>query len=340
MLRLLLGLLVTIGALYYALRDIDCSTLLNHLFEADPLWMFLALLVFLLHYPFKALRWNLLVADYSPMSFRESLTLNTASVFCVMVIPFRIGEFFRPFAMQRRQGANPFTVFVSCMMERVLDGLVLALFFFLTLAFGDMTIESIPGTTLSLTGFGYLALGGFGAVLILFVLFAAFGETSLAILHRLAHYLPTRLAATTERTGEGLLVGVKILARRGRFIGVILYTFLFWLNLAVFTAICMQAMGIVPTWSNTFFTASLVVLGNTIPAAPGFIGTFQFFCRIALVAHGVPADLAVAFSLLYHAIQMVLILPLGGLALSVMSIGRKALGSMTELDLEQSQAPR
>ena len=49
-----------------------------------------------------------------------------------------------------------------------------------------------------------------------------------------------------------------------------------------------------------------------MPQAPGFLGTWQAGCVLALDLFGVPKDMAVGFSLLTWVVQMLVNVPLGG----------------------------
>jgi len=50
-----------------------------------------------------------------------------------------------------------------------------------------------------------------------------------------------------------------------------------------------------------------VNLGIMIPSAPGYIGTFQLFAKIALSAFGVGAAMGFSVAILAHAIQYFLV---------------------------------
>jgi hypothetical protein len=55
-----------------------------------------------------------------------------------------------------------------------------------------------------------------------------------------------------------------------------------------------------------------------IPAAPGFVGTFHAFCVVALLLCApVDFETAVAFSVVYHAANMVVLVVVGVICLSM-----------------------
>src|SRR5262249_34015578 len=73
------------------------------------------------------------------------------------------------------------------------------------------------------------------------------------------------------------------------------------------------ALGIdVPLLPASLACIVIVAAFVFMPQAPGFLGTWQAGCVLALDLFGVPRDLAVGFSLLTSLIQMLVNVPRGG----------------------------
>jgi uncharacterized membrane protein YbhN (UPF0104 family) len=53
-------------------------------------------------------------------------------------------------------------------------------------------------------------------------------------------------------------------------------------------------------------------LSSAISISPGNVGAFQLACVLALATAGVPREVALAFSLGYHAVHLVPVAVLGG----------------------------
>ena len=65
-----------------------------------------------------------------------------------------------------------------------------------------------------------------------------------------------------------------------------------------------------------------------IPAAPGYIGTYQLFAKLALGAFAVAQASAVALSFVAHALQYTLITSIGLLCLWRLGFSPRALGGL------------
>ena len=53
-----------------------------------------------------------------------------------------------------------------------------------------------------------------------------------------------------------------------------------------------------------FSVVALTFLATSLPAAPGFLGTFQYGCFLALTSYGVSVDAAAFFSLSYYLVMI------------------------------------
>ncbi len=83
---------------------------------------------------------------------------------------------------------------------------------------------------------------------------------------------------------------------------------------------------------------ALVAVFLMLPAAPGFVGTFQAGCILALGLYGVPKDPALSFSLVTHAVQLVVVMGIGGFCAAREGIGWRQLGAHAEPSAREVEA--
>jgi uncharacterized protein (TIRG00374 family) len=60
-----------------------------------------------------------------------------------------------------------------------------------------------------------------------------------------------------------------------------------------------------------FAVMVIVIIGITIPTAPGFVGNWHFFCILGLTMFGIPKADAVAYAVIYHVIAVGVAVVLG-----------------------------
>lgn len=80
----------------------------------------------------------------------------------------------------------------------------------------------------------------------------------------------------------------------------ILSSLVVWsLEAGLFIAI-LPVFGIAHSIQDGVIAMSVTNLGLLVPSSPGFIGPFHFFCSRAVMAHGVPEPVAIAYATLVH----------------------------------------
>ncbi|MDQ7029748.1 MAG: lysylphosphatidylglycerol synthase domain-containing protein [Ardenticatenia bacterium] len=89
-----------------------------------------------------------------------------------------------------------------------------------------------------------------------------------------------------------------------------------WLSEAVVYYLLMHAFGVTlparQMVGGAILLLTLINLGILLPSAPGYVGTYEYFGKLALVdVLGVPAGQAVSVVVVAHAVQYALVTALG-----------------------------
>src|SRR5881409_2673896 len=130
-----MGLVVTLALLTWALHDIDPRELVGYLRRADPLLLLAAVALATLTFPLRTLRWQLILRDVGGQRLPlASLWHATAIGFMANnLLPVRAGEFARAYAVRQGVSVRFTTALASIAVERVFDGLMLVGLFTLSL---------------------------------------------------------------------------------------------------------------------------------------------------------------------------------------------------------------
>ncbi len=101
---------------------------------------------------------------------------------------------------------------------------------------------------------------------------------------------------------KGLLVrfvsGLGVLGDFKSILWILVISVFLWFGTAFSNYFIFLAFGLKPPIYVSFVVLIMVVLGVSLPAAPGFIGTFQFFCVKALSFFHIPESLGFSISVL------------------------------------------
>src|SRR5216110_2675861 len=316
------GLVVTLALLTWALHDIDPHELGGHLRRADPLLLLAAVALATLTFPLRTLRWQLILRDAGGAAF-PLLPLWHATAIGFMannLLPVRAGEFARAYVAQQQLPVRFSTALASVGVERVFDGLLLVGLMTLAIASPAFPGHARIGTT-SVSGLATGAAAFFGAVLVVAVLVVHRPAPWLALLRRVTHaLLPARFAGRLTQVAEGLVAGLEVLKSPTRFVGVVAWSLLQWLVNAAAFALCFRAFGLPVPPEGAFLLQGIIGFGVALPASPGFVGVFEAATRVTLAIYGIDATRAVSYALAYHVSTFLPITLLGLYSLSRLRI--------------------
>ena len=164
--------------------------------------------------------------------------------------------------------------------------------------------------------------------LIAFVLFAAIvlglvaltlgGDLRDRLLQLALGPLPTPLADRVERMAESFLTGLGVLTRKGDLALVAVLSVVAWgFEASMYWAVARGfggSLAHVMNFAGSLLTTGVANLATLVPAAPGYVGTFE--AGVVLAAHGalgVPRGPALSFAILVHAALWLPITVLGAL---------------------------
>lgn len=294
-----LGLLISAGFLWYAFRGVDLNAVWQNVRRANLPLLFLAAAVVTLPFPLRALRWGPLLRPAHPTSrFRPRFAATSIGFMANNLLPARIGEFARPYALSRLEPVRMSAAFGSLVVERMFDGVVVVLLLLITLAwptFPDVTGRDFGTLALWV---GAIVLGLFVAMLVMVI---RPEESVLWFESTVARLLPEAIRRPVVDVLEAFLEGLGALRDGLLVIEIFLWSLLVWLAACLGLWIGLFAFGIQLPFVAAVFLNSIIALAVSIPSAPGFFGVYQAAARIGLVeVWGVATSPALAFAIGFH----------------------------------------
>ncbi|MHB1325909.1 MAG: lysylphosphatidylglycerol synthase transmembrane domain-containing protein [Thermoleophilia bacterium] len=299
--------LLTLAIIIYALVF---HVKYNRLVEAfaNVAWAFvlLALLANFSSIMLKVASWKFIYDDtFEDVKGRwRDLTSGLMIGFLVnLVIPARVGELARAFVVSRRQDlrgqpVSRSTVFGTIVLERVFDGVALAMIVIYGIVHMDMPGWAYKGAIVLLTICFFFAL----VMIVLEVkrekLQKGVEQTRASLEeehHPLWRRLGLRLFGVIARFSEGQ----KVLRNPGRVVAICFSTAASWMSqlIAIYfslSAFHLERIGML----GALLLLILINVAGALPATPGNVGVFQLATVIPLIAtYGVPTTKAIAFSI-------------------------------------------
>lgn len=313
--RLLLSLAIGAAMLYLAARKIDWSGTWAAL-AAARWWVLLPYFgTMAVQHLFRAWRWKFLLAPIHPVPLRRILPVASVGFAAIIALPLRMGELVRPYLI-----ADPPRIRMShglgtMAVERVVDGLILALGCFAVVMLARARGAPVPGWLL---GAGLVALAVFLAALVVLVMALWQRRRAVELCRCLFGLISPRLGDRLAGIAEGIVDGFSALPSARAMVLFLAGTLAYWALNGV--AVWSMSWGFAIDLGLGASTAMMVIVGVgiMIPAGPGFIGNFEFFASGALDLYApreVVAQRGAGFILALHAANAAWYVVTGALAL-------------------------
>ncbi len=288
----LAGISVSVLFVYLAIRWADLQEFLRALGTVDLRWLLAAVLVYLLGFPIRSLRWRRILLNQKALSVRDVVAPVVLGHMANNLLPARAGEVYRAHVLGRRAHLSRSVVVGSIVAERTFDGLMLVgaiLFvFFLYPEAGFL------GGAALFTGFVFLAL----VAGIVFYGFATPGTHR--IVDRIVGLLPHRLQKIVAQRLMLFLEGVRSVSTTGGYLKTGVYTVLIWALEAAAILLTILSFGVVLPVGGYLLVYVMVTLGTTLPSGPGYIGPYQYAFVLALGLFAISREEALAISVAAH----------------------------------------
>ena len=311
------GLLLSIsGALmWYAVRGQDLSRIGHYIATANYFWLTLTLTLSALGYFSRAYRWQMqLKASQTPAPYWAVYHAMMVGYLANIVLP-RMGEVIRCSVLRRTSGVPVQVALGTVVTERVIDvlvllGLVVSLLLLDFNTFWNfVTVQVLGGRyeALARNRTPLLIAAIIGGVLLL--------ATGYALFRNLERLRQNAFFNKSVLFVKGLLAGVFSvlkLENKGVFLLHTLFTWLVYYLMDYLAFFCF------PETYNLDVKAGLAVLtfgafGMAAPVAGG-IGPFHVMVQGILLVYGVSKEAGIAYALVVHGAQTLLVVLLGGIS--------------------------
>jgi uncharacterized protein (TIRG00374 family) len=316
----ILGLSVSAIAVWLCVRSIDVSEVAHQLGHADagPLAVFLMVLAF--QTVVRATRWSLLLplCGSRRITTRRTLPPLLVGYLGNATLPARLGEPARAVLLARREGLPAAAAFGSVVLERAIDTATLAL-----VVLPAAWMAGAPRWIIDLAAVAAIA----GGILLSVLSLVGLAGPSRAV-DRLSGRFGSGAAASIATRLAGpfreFATGIGASNRRPVVLLAALLSLLAWGMDATLIWLAATSIGVTLGPAQAVMIAGVAVFATVIPAAPGYVGTYELAATATAVALGVNAESALAVAVLAHAMTL---LPLaGGGTVALLTIQRAGPG--------------
>ncbi|MGB8658605.1 MAG: lysylphosphatidylglycerol synthase transmembrane domain-containing protein [Candidatus Zixiibacteriota bacterium] len=309
--RRFLGYAIVLVCLVWVFHDVHAERLFREIGQIQWEWILLAIFLDTFSYFAQGWRWEFLLRPTGKISPLKTTQAVYAGLFTNEIVPLRAGELVRAYLVSRWLPCDFLAVIPSMVVERLFDGIWLALGIGLTVLLVRLTGNLVQAA--EILGAAVLAATG------LFIYLVIRKERTIAV-------NPTQKPSKC-RPFHLLSSLIENLAGGIRNIGVSRYLFMAFFASSLILVFQIFSFWLV-MWSyglrlSLWIGAAVLLiehLGTTIPNAPSNLGTYQFFVVVGLTLFGVDKTTATGFSVV---VFIVLTVPLW--AIGLLAVGRSGM---------------
>ncbi len=292
--QLWLGILVSALFLYPAIKGLRLGEVWYYLRTAKYIWIVPGVLVYFVGVWARTWRWHYMLRPLKRVPLRHLFPVVCIGYFGNNVYPARAGEVLRAYVLKRKEGVPISASLATILVERVFDGLVMLLFVFIALPFA-------PSLTAYRRFVSLISVAFFAALGVFF--WAAFQPDRVRGLYaRLGQpFVPVRFRPRVEDMLDRFLEGIHFMSRPTDVFMTFVTSVVIWLAETVKYWFVMHAFSFYVSFLVLMLMNGIVNLATTLPAAPGYVGTFDTPGIAVLVAFGVERGLATGYTAVLHA---------------------------------------
>jgi len=314
-LKLTAVVLFGVGLLVAVFWNVDLHEFWEAITSIRIHWWLISFVCFVLLHLARTYRWGRIVNRIQPTPFRDILSISSVGFMAIQAIPFRMGEFTRPYLLLEKRDMPFGSAMYSVVVERTIDILCLALCFTIAVVFADIPLASfhIGDWEVNFVDEGRKAIAiavvPFGGCLLAFVVLQ---ERAIRWTEAVIRPIHAGLATKAAGMMGTFLEGVRTM-QDWRFAYTMVWTSaMTWgVNVVCMWSLC-KAFG----FDELSLMAGLVILvvlivGVLLPAPPLFAGVFEAFVAGALVLYGIPREQGLAYAVVCHVTQTIILFGFG-----------------------------
>jgi len=289
-LKLIIGFAISAAGLWYAFREMNFNELIEYLSQTNLSYILLAMLIMVASVALRAYRWQLMLKPIQIFTFNPLFFGNG-------VLPFRLGELLRAYAISRTNNITASVAFGTIILERILDlmGLAAMMIFF---AFFSPLMEWSGKILIGLVVF---TIGG-----LVFIIWL--GKSHSNFHDKFVHWKLFQTSTGQKLLGniQNVFTGLTSIVKTKHSVQLVFLTLMLWVLYYICIILVVFATGLKITWVAVGIVLIATTMAITVPSAPGYVGTYHAAAVYVLVnIFGAGLTESQAFAVLIHAIGFI-----------------------------------
>lgn len=291
--RIVFSFLISAVFSYFVIKGVDFKRVYGFLLTSDWIYVVAAFLTIVFAQFLRSLRWGVMLNPLESMRQDIVFPITSVGFMLISLLPARLGEFARPYLLCNNTKISFSSAMATIVLERILDAIFILVFF-------GAIISKINLPSWIEEGVLFIILSIL--VLIVFLLFGRIKWVKNILNHIIQRALSERVAKLIEGILEKFYRGMTVLGRGTHTLLIVFLTACIWGSFVLVNFLLFKAFHMELGMFAALTALTLTALGISIPAGPGFIGSFHFFCVLGLSLFQIEKNLALTYALVNHAL--------------------------------------
>lgn len=299
------GILISAVAVWFALQGIAFDKVGGAIAHLDWFWIIIAQIPYFIVLIMKVTRWQLLFMPSPKITLRRLWETLMMSYFFNTVLPARLGEIVRAYALSRSEKIGMVRVLSTILLEKILDLMTIFIFLLALLPFLD-----IPSDVRNI---GLLVGGAFVLAFVVSILMAIYRKQAEAFIMFFLKPLPENIRGKLFGFACEVLDVLSILLDWKLSLNLWAQSIAMWVIVLVNYMFIAFAFGMPLTLELAVLLTIITNLGMAVPSAPGYIGVFESTVILSLISFFPNKDTLFSFGLILHITSFLPVIILGAI---------------------------
>lgn len=295
-----IALSVGISAVFLALavRGVEWTKVATALTDAHYVFVLPMMAITVWSLYIRAQRWRVLLRPVGRPAMRTLVSATNIGFMANMLLPLRVGEVIRPVLVSRKENEPLSGILATVVLERIFD------MFTILFLFG--VSASLVAVSDQVRHWGYYLSGLAAAVAAVVVVVRWQEALALRLLQLILRPFPAAVSEPVGHFFRGFVQALETLQSPLTFVQLLGWSLYLWLVIAGVYLLGILAFDVpAPLLVGSITVSAIVAIAVSVPSAPGYIGSFQLGCILALAIFHVSESQAIAYSIVLHLTQFV-----------------------------------
>ncbi len=322
---------ISLALLFFFFKNVNISQVIRIIKQVNPIYPLVFAIGSFLQFFIRAYRWGIILKPY-----KDGIALSTLYNFTVIgylinfLIPGRVGEPAKGILLARHEHIPPSSGLASVVLERLIDFFVIVVFFLVSLSYVETHNSKF------LNQIKHIILYMLPAIILIFFMFYVFNNRRILpivekIIDKMFNIFPKKIGPKLTGFAVNFIKGLQLNLRFVDAVKLFIVSILVWLSLIPCYWFLLKGFGIHLGLFEVLPYFSIIVISASIPT-PGMAGTIDAGSKIALTnLYHIPADTAVAFTILFHFLVLLVWTVFGIIAITSQGLSLKNLKKIKEL---------